>query len=502
MRARRVLLVVLDGWGETQDSEVSAIAQARTPTVDGLYKRYAPCFLKTSGRYVGLPEGQMGNSEVGHLHLGAGRTLPQDLLSIQEDIERGTFFDKKVLKEVFRQAAEPNRRLHFLGLVSKGGVHGHVDHLMALCSLAKAEGVPFSVHAIADGRDVPPKDLLHQIEEIEAKIEACGGHLATLMGRYYAMDRDARWERTKVAYEALVMGKGEQIKGLRGYIEESYAQERTDEFLRPAILQAGGCVRAGDVLLCTNFRPDRMRQLVRALTQRESPLKTPPLGLRFVSFTPYDPTFEGIRTLYDKKPVPNTLGEILSLHEKQQVRVAETEKYPHVTFFFSGGRETPFAKEERILCPSPKVATYDLKPEMSAHEVAKETLKVLSRKVDFVLVNFANADMVGHTGNMRATRKACEVVDECLGQVLKQAQVHGYASLVLSDHGNAEQMFTARGEVCTSHTLSEVPCFLIPPIEDAARPALKRSTLSAVAPTVLEMLGLPIPDAMGSSLFA
>ncbi|MCY4419080.1 MAG: 2,3-bisphosphoglycerate-independent phosphoglycerate mutase [Cytophagales bacterium] len=499
---RKILLVVLDGWGQTPEAEakVSAIAQANTPFIDQLYLKYPCTLLETSGTCVGLPKGHMGNSEVGHLHLGAGRKIPQELLKIQQDIQHGSFYENPLLKESFQkiQQAQQNK-LHFIALTSKGGVHGHIDHLFSLCQMAEQYQVPFYVHAISDGRDVAPQDMKSTLPILEKRIKQYGGFLATLMGRYYAMDRDKRWERTRLAYEALIKRKGIHISNPSTYLKDCYKRGITDEYLRPAILLPEANISSGDVIICTHFRPDRIRQLTQALSQKKSPLThmNPP-SVHFLGFTSYNPNFENVQILYPKKPVPQTMGEILTQENKYQTRIAETEKYPHVTFFFSGGQEKPFPKEKRIFHPSPKISTYDLKPEMSAEDLKTSTCQLLKTKTqDFILLNFANADMVGHTGNMKATQKACEVVDQCLSEVIQTAQNAGYTAMVLADHGNAECMQTPEGTPHTAHTNYPVPCFLIPPTPGKAFSILPRTgKLSQIAPTLLSLMKIPIPKEM------
>lgn len=503
---KKLILVILDGWGLSPEKQYSAIAQANTPYIQSLYRQYPSSQLLTSGPAVGLPAGQMGNSEVGHINLGAGRVVDQSLVKINKAIASGAFFQNKALLTAFRYAKEHQKRVHLLGLVSDGGVHAHLDHLKALCRVAKDHAVErLFIHAVTDGRDTAPRSASQFLANLEECLQSTPGQLASIIGRYYAMDRDQRWERTKVAYDALVHGQGICTQNWDKAIEQSYAQGTTDEFLRPIVLtdQEGApraCLQEGDVALCFNFRADRSRQMTQVLTQPELPhWDMHPLKLHYLTMTEYDERFQAIQSLFEKNILHNTLGEVLSKHGKKQLRVAETEKYPHVTYFFSGGIEEPFPGEERILCPSPQVATYDLAPGMAARAITEKVLPVLIQQdIDFICLNFANADMVGHTGVFEATVQACEVVDQCLERVVSKALENHYTTLIVADHGNAEKMKDKQGDPYTAHSDYPVPCILI---DRLARGSLKNGKLADVAPTILQCMDLPVPREMtGTSL--
>jgi len=506
--AQKLLLMVIDGWGIASQPQHSAIDQAHTPYIDALYQRYPHSQLAASGAAVGLPPGQMGNSEVGHMHLGAGRTIDQSLVRINKAVASGALAQNKVLCNALAYAKTHHKRVHLIGLVSDGGVHAHIDHLKALCSIAQAHRIDqVFVHAFIDGRDTAPRSAIQWLATLEQHLQATTGQLASIMGRYYAMDRDQRWERTQVAYKALVQGQGTPVQDWRDALQQAYKQGITDEFVPPMLLthEAGkprACLAPGDVVLCFNFRADRSRQITQVLTQPGSlPWATEALALRYLTMTRYDDRFQGVQPLWDAAVLSQTLGEVLSRQGKTQLRIAETEKYPHVTYFFSGGREAPFAGEQRILCPSPPVATYDLAPAMAAPALVAQLLPVLEQQAtDFVCFNMANADMVGHTGDMAATIKACEVVDQCVAQVVPKALAHHYQVLIVADHGNAEQMCDERGAPHTAHTAHPVPCILV-----ANHPprALEEGTLADIAPTILHCMGLPMPQAMtGRTLIA
>lgn len=496
---KKVLLLILDGWGVTQDPKVSAIAQAKTPFIDALYKKYPNAQLRTDGINVGLPEGQMGNSEVGHMNLGAGRIVNQDFVKINKAVQENKLLEEPVLKEAFAYAKNNEVNLHFMGLVSNGGVHSHINHLKGLIKAAEDTGVKnIFVHAFTDGRDVDPKSGAGFIEELQQFLKKHTGKLASVIGRYYAMDRDNRWERIKKAYDLLVYGKGTPTTNPVETIKESYKKGVTDEFLEPIVITHDNkpiaTIKEDDVVIFFNFRTDRGRQLTQALTQKnydEYGMKTIPLY--FVTLTNYDHTFKGLHIVFDKKDIKNTLGEVLEKNNKKQIRIAETEKYPHVTFFFSGGREAPFKGEKRILCPSPKVATYDLKPEMSAYDIRDKIIPELKNQTtDFICLNFANGDMVGHTGVFEAAVKACETVDICTKDVVETALENGYTTILLSDHGNCEVMINPDGTPNTAHTTNPVPVILISP--DA--PEISNGILSNVAPTILQIMGLEKPEEM------
>jgi 2,3-bisphosphoglycerate-independent phosphoglycerate mutase len=504
---KKLILLILDGWGLAPQAQHSAIDQAHTPCIEALSRRYPCSRLLASGRAVGLPEGQVGNSEVGHINLGAGRVIDQSLVSINTNIASGALYQNQTLLAAFRDAKKNQKAVHLLGLVSDGGVHAHLDHLKALCQAAKDHDVEqLFIHAFTDGRDTAPQSAIQFLSSLEAHLKITTGQLASVVGRYYAMDRDQRWERTKVAYDALIHGKGMRAQCWRKAIEQSYAQGITDEFLQPIVLTSPqgtpkACLQEDDIVLCFNFRADRSRQMTHALTQAALPhLGMHPRKLHYLTMTVYDELLQHVKPLFEKNLLRNTLGEVLSRHGKKQLRIAETEKYPHVTYFFSGGREEPFPGEERMLCPSPQVATYDLAPGMAASAITEKVLPVLAQQsIDFICLNFANADMVGHTGAFEATVQACEVVDQCLARVVKKALEHDYIALIVSDHGNADKMRTAQGRPYTAHTEHPVPCILID--QQAQRP-LQNGKLADIAPTILQCMGLPVPSEMtGKPLF-
>lgn len=497
---KKVILMILDGWGHSPDPEVSAIDQANTPYIDALYKNYPCAQLRTDGENVGLPEGQMGNSEVGHMNLGAGRIVYQDLAKINMAIKNKRLKDIENLTNAISYAKTNSKTVHLLGLLSDGGVHSHIDHLFGLIDLLKEEGVNKScVHAFTDGRDVDPKSGLGFVKKLQDYIKSTPTKLATITGRYYAMDRDQRWERVQLAYDALVQGIGKHSKTPLKLIEKSYDDSTTDEFIKPIIVtddsaEPVGLIEKGDVVLFFNFRTDRGRQLTNALSQPKfNDFDTKPLDLHFVTMTNYDDKFEGINVIFNKENLANTLGEILEANEKTQIRIAETEKYPHVTFFFSGGREAPFKGEKRILKNSPKVATYDLKPEMSAYELTDTLITELKKEeTDFVCLNYANGDMVGHTGSLDAAIQACEAVDKCVKKVIDTALNHHYTTLVIADHGNCETMRNPDGSPHTAHTTNPVPIILV----DKNLSAIKDGILGDVSPTILKLMGIEKPAVM------
>ncbi len=497
---KKVILMILDGWGKSPDPKVSAIEHAKTPFIDSLYTKYPNASLRTDGLHVGLPEGQMGNSEVGHMNLGAGRIVYQDLVKINLAVKNKTLGKEKTLVDAFTYAKAHNKKVHFLGLVSDGGVHSHINHLFGLIDAANEFGLENTfVHAFTDGRDVDPKSGYGFITELEKHIENTPTRLASVTGRYYAMDRDKRWERIKLAYDALVHGKGEQSSSIPKSIHKSYENDITDEFLKPIIkVNNNGnhiaTISNDDVVIFFNFRTDRGRQLTQALTQESfHEQNMHKLHLHYVTLTNYDENFKGIKVVFNKDNLKGTLGEVLEKHNKTQIRIAETEKYPHVTFFFSGGREEPFKGEQRILRNSPKVATYDLKPEMSAFELTDALIPVLEkRSTDFVCLNFANGDMVGHTGEMDAAIKACEAVDTCVEKVVTTALKNNYTTILIADHGNCETMINPDGTPHTAHTTNPVPVILI----DKDLKNIKNGVLGDIAPTILELIGIGKPDAM------
>ncbi len=497
--------MILDGWGITQDPKKSAIAQANTPFIDGLYKKYAHAKLYTSGENVGLPEGQMGNSEVGHMNLGAGRIVYQDLVKINKAIQDGSFFENKVLKDAFEYAKKNGKSIHFLGLLSNGGVHSHIQHLKALIDMAKKYNVPAYIHAFMDGRDVDPHSGISFLKEIQNYIKNTPVKIASVIGRYYAMDRDNRWERVKKAYDLLVKGEGKPATDIVKAVEESYKEGISDEFILPIVHvdekgKPVGVIQPDDVVIFYNFRTDRGRELTKVLTQEDFPeYGMKKLPLYFVTMTIYDDNFKGIKVAYPKEDLKDTLGEIVSKKGKKQIRIAETEKYPHVTFFFSGGKEKEFDGEKRILIPSPKVATYDLKPEMSANEVTAALLPEIDKEsADLIVLNFANGDMVGHTGNFEAAKKAAETVDKNVEKIVNEALKHDYSVIILADHGNAENMINPDGTPNTAHTTNPVPVILI---DKDLKPELHDGILANVAPTILKLMGIEKPKEMTEPLF-
>jgi 2,3-bisphosphoglycerate-independent phosphoglycerate mutase len=504
--SKKAALIVLDGYGIGPNPLASAIAQAKTPFMDSLWARYPHTTLRTSGRDVGLPDGQMGNSEVGHMNLGAGRVMYQDLVRLNIAVEDKSLYENVALKAAFAYAEENQKPIHFIGLVSDGGVHSHINHLKGLLSMGHARGFSnMFVHAFTDGRDCDPKSGLDFIQHVENHMGTTGGKLASIIGRYYAMDRDKRWERVKLAYDLLVNGVGEKSTYAVGAISKAYAEGVTDEFINPIVLTENGepiaKIADGDVVISFNFRTDRGREITLALTQQAFPEQgMKPLNLHYVTMTNYDDTFKNVHIAYDKDNISNTLGEVLSNAGKSQIRIAETEKYPHVTFFFSGGREQPFVGETRIMCPSPKVATYDLQPEMSAFDVRDKIVAELHKgEVDFVCLNFANPDMVGHTGVFSAAVKAVETVDTCLKDVVEAGLKQDYAFIILADHGNADVMFNEDGSPNTAHTTNPVPCILVGNHVDGF--LLKEGRLGDIAPTLLDYLEIEKPSQMtGESL--
>jgi 2,3-bisphosphoglycerate-independent phosphoglycerate mutase len=497
---KKVILMILDGWGMSPDPKVSAIDNAQTPYIDSLYTKYPNASLRTDGLHVGLPEGQMGNSEVGHMNLGAGRIVYQDLVKINLAIKDNTLRKEHVLLDAFDYAKKHDKNVHFLGLVSDGGVHSHINHLFGLLDAANDYGLDkVFVHAFTDGRDVDPKSGYGFISELEDKLKTSTGTLATVTGRYYAMDRDKRWERVKIAYDALVNGEGITSKNILNSIEDSYENDITDEFIKPIINtdnngQPITTIKDDDVVIFFNFRTDRGRELTEVLSQNDfHEFNMHKLNLHYVTLTNYDDSFNGINVVFNKDNLTETLGEILEKHGKKQIRIAETEKYPHVTFFFSGGRELPFEGETRLLKNSPKVATYDLKPEMSAFELTDVLIPELQKgDVDFVCLNFANGDMVGHTGVMEAAIKACEAVDECVKNVITTALDNDYTTILIADHGNCETMINEDGSPHTAHTTNPVPVILI----DKHLKQIENGILGNIAPTILKLMGIPQPEAM------
>ncbi len=502
---KKVLLMILDGWGIATNPAVSAIDKAKTPFVDSLYKKYPHATLEASGLAVGLPEGQMGNSEVGHMNIGAGRIVFQDLVKINLAVEKGELNTHPVLAAAFAKTKAAKKKTHFIGLVSDGGVHSHINHLKGLCDAAKYHSLQdVFIHAFTDGRDTDPKGGLGYLTDLQDYLKNSAGQIASVVGRYYAMDRDNRWERVKLAYDAMVKGEGEKSKDILTAIRKSYENSVTDEFIRP-IIHVGAnnrplaIIEEGDLVICFNFRTDRGREITQVLTQKDfEDFNMKKLALDYVTFTTYDETFLGVQVLFEKDNLNNTLGEVLERAGKKQIRIAETEKYPHVTFFFSGGRERVFEGESRLLCSSPKVATYDLKPEMSAFEIASKINSELKRKsADFIVLNFANADMVGHTGIFEAAVKACEAVDACAESVVTTALENGYTIIVIADHGNSDMMINEDGTPNTAHTTNLVPFIMIDgkdflPVRDGK--------LGDLSPTILTLMGVEIPAEMNGEI--
>lgn len=497
---KKVILMILDGWGKSPDPKVSAIDQANTPFIDSLYTLYPNAQLRTDGLNVGLPEGQMGNSEVGHMNLGAGRIVYQDLAKINLAVQRNTLHEEPVLQQAFQYALAHDKNIHFLGLLSDGGVHSHTSHLRGLLEAATDFGLKkLFIHAFTDGRDVDPKSGIQYVTDLEHFLKNSPAKLASVCGRYYAMDRDKRWERVKLAYDLLVKGKGKPSHNVVQDIQNSYLNNVTDEFIQPIVAVDAHnnpltTISNEDVVIFFNFRTDRGRQLTEALSQKDFPeYAMHKLNLYYVTMTNYDETFQNVHVIYNKDNITDTLGEVLSKHHKKQIRIAETEKYPHVTFFFSGGKEEPFEGEIRILRNSPKVATYDLKPEMSAYELKDALIPELEKEtVDFVCLNFANGDMVGHTGVMAAAIKACEAVDACVKSIIETALQHHYTTIIIADHGNCETMMNPDGSPNTAHTTNPVPIILV----DKELKKINNGVLGDIAPTILELMGIEQPAVM------
>ena len=496
---KKVILMILDGWGNSPDPKVSAIDNANTSFIDGLHKKYPYATLRTDGLHVGLPEGQMGNSEVGHMNLGAGRIVYQDLAKINLAIEQDTLKDEKVLIDALKYAADNKKNVHFLGLLSNGGVHAHTNHLKGFIDAANKAGVNSFVHAFTDGRDVDPKSGKGYVQDLEKYISGTNTKIASITGRYYAMDRDTRWERVQLAYHAIANATGTKTSNPTEAIQANYDNDITDEFIKPLIVTDHNNtpvakVEKDDVVIFFNFRTDRGRELTEMLNQKDFPdYNTKKIDLHYVTITNYSDDFKGINVIFNKDNIADTLGEVLAKNNKKQIRIAETEKYPHVTFFFSGGQETPFEGESRILKNSPKVATYDLKPEMSAYELRDALIPELEKgDADFVCLNFANGDMVGHTGIMEAAIKACEAVDTCVKDVVTAGLENGYTTLLIADHGNCETMINPDGSPNTAHTTNPVPVILI----DNELKSIKDGVLGDIAPTILKLIGVEQPKAM------
>jgi 2,3-bisphosphoglycerate-independent phosphoglycerate mutase len=502
---KKVLLMILDGWGLAQNKKVSAIDHAKTPFISSLYGKYPHSKLEASGLAVGLPLGQMGNSEVGHMNIGAGRVVYQDLVRINKAVEDKELDSNPTLNEAISYAKQNNKNIHLIGLLSDGGVHSHIEHLKGLLTIASNHQVNnIFVHAFTDGRDTDPKGGSAYLKDLLSHMKKTTGKLASVVGRYYAMDRDKRWERVKLAYDLMVKGVGVASTDAIQAVESSYVANVTDEFIKPIVMidtsqQPVATIQAGDVVLCFNFRTDRGRQITEALTQQDFPEQgMKKLKLYYVTLTNYDDSFKDVKVMFDKDNLNNTLGEVLATAGKKQIRIAETEKYPHVTFFFSGGREQAFEGESRLLCPSPKVATYDLKPEMSANDIKDAIIPELKKKeADFICLNFANPDMVGHTGVFEAVVKACETVDACAAAVTQTALENDYTTIIIADHGNADYMINDDGTPNTAHSTNLVPCILV---DNDYKGKMKDGKLGDLAPTILKLIGLSIPKEMTGNI--
>jgi 2,3-bisphosphoglycerate-independent phosphoglycerate mutase len=501
MSSKKIMLVIMDGWGLGKVASSDAIQNANVPFTTSLYGKYPNTTLTTCGEMVGLPDGQMGNSEVGHLNLGAGRIVYQELQRINVAVRTGEFAQNSVLLEAIGFAKTNNKPLHLIGLVSDGGVHSHINHLRALIDVCNKENLTdVFIHAFTDGRDCDPKSGLGFITELQAHLNSSVGKIASVSGRYYAMDRDKRWERVKLAYDALVNGAGSKATDAIAAVENSYAANVTDEFIKPTVIVDEGqqplaVIKNDDVVICFNFRTDRCREITQVLTQTDMPdhgMKK--LSLHYTTMTEYDKTFKNVNVVFENDNLNNTLGAVIEQNGLKQIRIAETEKYPHVTFFFSGGREEPFTGEKRIMMPSPKVATYDLKPEMSAIELTDAILPEINNKTfDFCCLNYANADMVGHTGIWEAAIKAVETVDACVEKAVTAALANGYTVFLTADHGNADYMINEDGTPNTAHTLNPVPFFII---DKEWKGTIKPGKLGDLAPTILTMMNLPVPKEM------
>ena len=502
----KALLMILDGWGIGNGTKSDVIAQMPTPYWDSLLAKYPHSQLQASGEYVGLPDGQMGNSEVGHLNIGAGRIVYQDLVKINRACADNSILENKAIKKAFEFAKTNGGDVHFMGLTSDGGVHSSLVHLFKLCDIAKHYGLSnHYVHCFMDGRDTDPRSGKGFIAQLEEHLDTTGGKIASIIGRYYAMDRDKRWERVKIAYDLLVNGVGEATTNTVDAVQKSYDNEVTDEFIKPIVHVDGegrpvATIKDGDVVIFFNYRNDRAKELTQVLTQKDMPeegMKT--LKLDYYCMTPYDASFTGVNIIFDKENVENTLGEVVSKAGARQLHIAETEKYAHVTFFLNGGRETPYENEDRILINSPKVATYDLQPEMSAFEVADALSAELAKETyDLAIVNFANGDMVGHTGVYEAIEKAVVTIDKCVEQVVETARAHGYQTIIIADHGNADNAMNADGSANTAHSLNPVPFVFV---SDSYKGEVKDGILADVAPSVLKVMGIEAPaDMTGHSL--
>lgn len=503
--SKKVILIIMDGWGLGKVKSADAIQNAKVPFVSSLYEKYPHTTLVTCGEDVGLPDGQMGNSEVGHLNLGAGRIVYQELQRINVAIRTGEFAKNEELLSSIRFAKKNNKALHLLGLVSNGGVHSHINHIKAIIDVCKTEGLEnVFIHAFTDGRDTDPKSGLGFITDLQNHLNTAVGRIASVSGRYYAMDRDKRWERVKLAYDCMVKGEGAKATDALAAIEQAYAADITDEFIKPTVItdesqQPVATIKDGDVAICFNFRTDRCREITEVLTQSDNPeFGMKKLDLHYTTMTMYDHKFKNVSVIFENDNLNNTLGEVLAANGKKQIRIAETEKYPHVTFFFSGGREEPFPGESRIMVPSPKVATYDLQPEMSAVEITDKLVPEIEKETaDFICLNYANTDMVGHTGVFSAAITAAQTVDACVNRVVTAALAHGYTVFLTADHGNADYMINDDGTPNTAHTLNLVPFFII---DKDWKGEVKNGKLGDLAPTILTVMGLPVPKEMTGNI--
>ena len=502
MQISKTILIILDGWGHGNKSKSDVIHNANTPFIDSLYTRFPNSELLTDGEKVGLPNGQMGNSEVGHLNIGAGRIVNQDLVKINNACETNLLAKNKNLLASFEYVKKQNSSLHLIGLVSNGGIHSHQKHLYSLCRLANENKIAkVYIHAFTDGRDCDPKSAKNFIKELEKNL--FGAKIASISGRFYAMDRDKRWERIKKSYEAMVNGSGLKTSNIQETIQDYYNENITDEFIPPTVCvdsegSAISLIQDGDAVICFNFRTDRCREITTVLTQKNMPkFQMNTLNLHYTTMTRYDQEYIDVNVLFDKKNIENTLGEVLARHKLSQTRIAETEKYPHVTYFFSGGQEVNFEGEKRLMVDSPKVSTYDLKPEMSAYDLTNITIDEINKLPDFICVNFANPDMVGHTGNYKAILKAIEVVDVCTQKVVEAAMDQNYKIMIIADHGNADFAINTDGSPNTAHSLNPVPCFII----NTTFKKMNNGILADVAPTILRLIGVEKPEEMtGKSL--
>ena len=500
MQDKKFILIILDGWGKGNGTKSDAIKNGETPYIDSLLKKYPNSQLLTSGENVGLPSGQMGNSEVGHMNIGAGRVVYQDLVKINKAIEDNSITENKQLVDAFTYAKENNKAVHFIGLISDGGVHSLDSHLYKLCDITKDYDLDkVYIHAITDGRDTDPKSGKQYIKNLENHLENSNGTIASLIGRYYTMDRDKRWERVKEGYDLMINGKGKKVTNIVDAVADSYANGITDEFIKPVIKvdETGNpiaTIKEDDVVICFNYRTDRLREITTVLTQKDMPehdMKT--VNLNYLTMTKYDESFKHITVIYDKENIQNTLGHVISSLGKKQLRIAETEKFAHVTFFMSGGTDAEFEGEERILIQSPKVATYDLQPEMSAYQVTEALInEIKKQKFDLIILNFANGDMVGHTGIYEAILKAVKAVDECVKEVVETAKANNYDALIIADHGNADNTINEDGSPNTAHSLNPVPAILIS--DDYKK--INSGILADVAPTILKIMNIEIPKEM------